>query len=79
MKTAKEIRMIDLPESGCNIPVLFRMIEKDLIAQALIRTKSQNTFAAKLLGLKRTTLIEKMKRHGFMIRKPSRKRARAIA
>lgn len=34
-----------------------------LIAEALARTDGNRTHAARLLGLKRTALIEKLKRH----------------
>jgi len=55
-----------LPEGGVLLPELIREIEMDLIGQALDRTGGVKTKAARLLGLKRTTLIEKMKKFGML-------------
>jgi len=40
------------------------MVQRSLIQQALDRTDGNKARAAKLLGLNRTTLVEKMKRQG---------------
>jgi DNA-binding NtrC family response regulator len=53
---------LDLPESGLDLPALIAQIEKDLIDRALLRTAQNRGAAARLLGLKRTTLVEKLKR-----------------
>jgi len=53
---------LDLPEDGLDLPVLVAQIEKDLIDRALSRTAQNKGAAARLLGLKRTTLVEKLKR-----------------
>ncbi len=53
---------LDLPEKGIDLPALIAEIEKDLIDRALIRTAQNRGAAARLLGLKRTTLVEKLKR-----------------
>ena len=53
---------LDLPESGLDLPALIAEIEKDLIDRALTRTAQNRGAAARLLGLKRTTLVEKLKR-----------------
>lgn len=53
---------LDLPEKGINLPALVAQIEKDLIDRALSRTAQNRGAAARLLGLKRTTLVEKLKR-----------------
>lgn len=53
---------VDLPESGIDLPALIAQIEKDLIDRALARTAQNRGAAARLLGLKRTTLVEKLKR-----------------
>jgi DNA-binding NtrC family response regulator len=53
---------LDLPESGLDLPALIAQIEKDLIDRALARTEQNRGAAARLLGLKRTTLVEKLKR-----------------
>ena len=53
---------LDLPEKGLDLPALIAQIEKDLIERALTRTAQNRGAAARLLGLKRTTLVEKLKR-----------------
>ena len=53
---------LDLPERGVDLPELVAQIEKDLIDRALARTDHNKGAAARLLGLKRTTLVEKLKR-----------------
>jgi two-component system response regulator PilR (NtrC family) len=52
----------DLPETGVDLPGLVDQMEKDLISRALARTGGNKGAAARLLGLKRTTLVEKLKR-----------------
>ena len=53
---------LDLPQDGIDLPALIALIEKDLIDRALTRTERNKGAAARLLGLKRTTLVEKLKR-----------------
>ena len=53
---------LDLPEVGVDLPKLVGRIERDLISRALARTDGNRADAARLLGLKRTTLVEKLKR-----------------
>ncbi len=53
---------LDLPEKGLDLPALIAQIEKSLIDRALTRTAQNRGAAARLLGLKRTTLVEKLKR-----------------
>jgi len=53
---------LDLPAEGIDLPALVAQIEKDLIDRALSRTDQNKGAAARLLGLKRTTLVEKLKR-----------------
>jgi len=54
--------VVDLPVGGIDLPVLIAQIEKDMIERALARTEQNKGAAARLLGLKRTTLVEKLKR-----------------
>ena len=54
--------VLDFPETGVNLPDLVEQIERDLILRALSRTNGNKAAAAGLLSLKRTTLVEKMKR-----------------
>jgi len=51
-----------LAETGVDLPKLIADIERRLIDQALARTDGNRGAAARLLGLKRTTLVEKLKR-----------------
>ena len=53
---------LDLPADGIDLPALVAQIERDLIDRALVRTDRNKGAAARLLGLKRTTLVEKLKR-----------------
>jgi DNA-binding NtrC family response regulator len=53
---------LDLPAEGIDLPALVAQIEKDMIERALTRTEQNKGAAARLLGLKRTTLVEKLKR-----------------
>jgi DNA-binding NtrC family response regulator len=53
---------LDFPEQGVDLPALVAKIEKQMIDRALARTDHNKGAAARLLGLKRTTLVEKLKR-----------------
>ena len=53
---------LELPVDGIDLPALVAQIEKDMIDRALARTEQNKGAAARLLGLKRTTLVEKLKR-----------------
>jgi transcriptional regulator with GAF, ATPase, and Fis domain len=52
----------DLPEQGVDLPAHVSRVERAFIQQALARTGGNRADAARLLGLKRTTLVEKLKR-----------------
>jgi DNA-binding NtrC family response regulator len=51
-----------LPEDGLDFEDYISRIERELIRQSLERTQGNKLQAAKLLNLKRTTLIEKLRR-----------------
>jgi len=53
---------LDFPDGGVDMPTLVEQIERDLIQRALSRTRGNKAAAASLLRLKRTTLVEKLKR-----------------
>jgi transcriptional regulator with PAS, ATPase and Fis domain len=53
---------ITLPEDGLDLAEYVGRIEKELIQLSLERTGGNKGQAAKLLNLKRTTLVEKLKR-----------------
>jgi DNA-binding NtrC family response regulator len=57
-----EGREILLPTQGMNLNRFVEEIETKLITQAMQRTRGVKSKAADLLGLKRTTLLEKMKK-----------------
>jgi transcriptional regulator with PAS, ATPase and Fis domain len=55
-------RVIDIPEDGINLQNVVTDMERELILQSLRRTNGNKKLAAELLKLKRTTLIQKIKR-----------------
>jgi sigma-54 specific flagellar transcriptional regulator A len=62
-----------LPSGGIRLTIMIERLERDLIGQALIRSRGNKAAAARLLGLRRTTMIEKMKRYGYRLLPPVRK------
>jgi DNA-binding NtrC family response regulator len=54
---------VALPEEGLDLDAFITGIERDLIQRSLDRTGGNKGKAAKLLNLKRTTLVEKLKRY----------------
>jgi transcriptional regulator with PAS, ATPase and Fis domain len=62
-----------LPEHGLDLAGYIESLENDLIRQALERTGNNRNQAAKLLGLNRTTLVERIKkRHLATLNEPSK-------
>jgi sigma-54 dependent transcriptional regulator, flagellar regulatory protein len=53
---------VALPEEGLDLDRLIGGIERELIQRSLERTGGNKGQAARLLNLKRTTLVEKLKR-----------------
>jgi DNA-binding NtrC family response regulator len=53
---------VDFPEEGLDLPAYLHSIERDLIHRSLERTGGNRNKAAELLRIKRTTLVEKLKR-----------------
>ncbi|MCF6179996.1 MAG: sigma-54 dependent transcriptional regulator [Geopsychrobacter sp.] len=51
-----------LPQEGVNMPAVIATIERQMISQAMSRTSGVKARAAELLGINRTTLVEKIKR-----------------
>ena len=56
---------ITLPEEGLDLKAYMQAVEMHLIQQALDRTDGVVAQAAALLGLGRTTLVEKIKKHNI--------------
>jgi len=54
--------LLPLPDEGLDLDALIAGIERDLIQRSLDRTGGNKGQAARLLNLKRTTLVEKLKR-----------------
>lgn len=59
------VPLIEIPEEGINFQNVVTDMERELIVQSLRKTNGNKKLAAKLLNLKRTTLIEKIKRIGL--------------
>jgi DNA-binding NtrC family response regulator len=55
---------VDFPDSGLDLPAYLAAIERDLIRRSLDRTGGNRNKAAEMLRIKRTTLVEKLKRLG---------------
>jgi DNA-binding NtrC family response regulator len=60
------VPLIEIPEEGINFQNIVTDMERELIVQSLRKTNGNKKLAAKLLNLKRTTLIEKIKRIGLV-------------
>ena len=54
---------LNLPPSGLDMRATMDAVERQLMRQALRRVEGNRAQAAELLGLKRTTLVEKLKRN----------------
>ena len=54
--------VVDFPDDGIDLPAYLSSIERDLIQRSLERTGGNRNRAAELLRIKRTTLVEKLKR-----------------
>ncbi len=69
---------LELPQGGINLKETIESIEKQFIEIALDRMSEHRGNAAAILGIKRTTLIEKMKKYGMGLKEPTRPRAAEI-
>jgi len=54
--------IVEFPDEGLDLPAYLSSIERDLIQRSLERTGGNRNRAAELLRIKRTTLVEKLKR-----------------
>ena len=61
---AQATPFVEFPEDGIDLPRYLAAIERDLIQRSLERTNGNRNRAAELLRIKRTTLVEKLKRLG---------------
>jgi DNA-binding NtrC family response regulator len=62
--TDRRATLVDLPAAGVDLRDLLERVEVQLIEQALARCNGKKSAAARLLGLNRTTLSEKLRRRG---------------
>lgn len=56
-----------LPQEGINLDQYIDDMENELIRQALERTQNNKSQASKLLGMNRTTLVEKLKKRNSVL------------
>jgi DNA-binding NtrC family response regulator len=54
--------IVDFPEGGLDLPAMVEQIEREVIGKALAKAGGNKAKAAELLRMKRTTLVEKLKR-----------------
>ena len=52
----------ELPETGGDLKTILEAVEERMIGEALVRSNGNKNRAAELLGLNRTTLVEKLRR-----------------
>lgn len=57
--------LTELPAEGVNLKEMLSELETDLIRQALEQQDSVVSRAAEVLGMRRTTLVEKMRKYGM--------------
>jgi DNA-binding NtrC family response regulator len=57
---------VEIPDEGFCLDIAVREFERELISRALRKAEGVKNKAAQLLGIKRTTLIEKLKRHSLL-------------
>ncbi len=62
LKNTQNSFIYELPSGGLNLKEVLADIEGSLMSQAISRCKGNKNRAAKLLGLNRTTLVEKLKK-----------------
>jgi len=63
------LKELEIPESGINLNSIIDNMEKNLIIKALEKTHGVKNKAAELLGLNRTTLLEKLKKKNIEFHK----------
>jgi DNA-binding NtrC family response regulator len=61
----------DIPEGGIDFDAVVTKVERDMLLQSLAKAGGNKMRAAQLLGMKRTTFVEKLKRLGIEWEKDS--------
>lgn len=64
--SSTELPIVSLPDDGIDLKEFLLDLETQFIKEALERADGVVSKAARLLGLRRTTLVEKMRRFGMM-------------
>lgn len=59
-----------------NLIAKIREIEVGYINTAYKQASGNKSIAAEILGINRTTLVEKMRKHGFKLREPCRPKSK---
>jgi len=67
LRVDKYVASVALPDDGVDFNQAVNEFENELILQALRKTEGNKNKAASLLGLNRTTLVEKLKRKGLRV------------
>lgn len=65
VRLTDEDNLLDLPDQGLDLRAHLLTIERSLIRQALSRSEGTVAQAARLLNLRRTTLVEKLRKLGM--------------
>jgi DNA-binding protein Fis len=65
---------VALPELPTSLWLILDKIEHEYLDKALGQAQNNHTEAAALLGLKRTTFVMKLQRHGFPLNEPTKRR-----
>lgn len=73
MRTIKVNLSVD-KEEPLNLPATMRDVERWAVTSALREAEGNKTQAAFLLGLNRTTLIEKMRKFSMTLQKPTKRK-----
>jgi DNA-binding NtrC family response regulator len=63
----EEPDIVVLPVQGIDLDAFLESIENDLIHQALDQSHGNKSLAAQLLGLNRTTLLERLRKKGLLV------------
>jgi DNA-binding NtrC family response regulator len=65
--SAVEFPRMVLPKEGIDLKAVLTELENHLVDQALARTHGNKNKASTLLGLNRTTLVEKLRKRGMIV------------
>lgn len=69
---------VQSPTDGIDLNATLESIERQYIAEMLHRTQGNKARAAALLGIKRTCLLQKMRRYGMELQEPTQHKVKEI-